>query len=46
MAVAVVDDGDLLGEIIGALHVSRKDQPGGAEKRIRSADVFIERSAS
>ncbi len=45
-AVAVVDDGDLLGDIVAALHVSRKDKPGGPEKRIRSADMLIERSAA
>ena len=41
-AIAVVDDGDLLGEIVAALNVGRKDKPGGAEKCIRSADVLIE----
>ena len=44
--VAVVDDGDLLGNIVAALNVSRKDKPGRAQKRIRSADVFIECPAS
>jgi hypothetical protein len=45
-AIAVVDDGDLLGDIVAALNVSRKDKPGGAEKGIRAADVLIECSPS
>ena len=45
-AVAVVDDGDLLGDVVAALHVSRKDKPGGPEERIRSADMLIERPAT
>ncbi len=45
-AIAVVDDGDLLGDIVAALNVSRKDKPGGAEKRIRSTDMLIECSPS
>ncbi len=41
----VVDDRDLLGEIVAALHVSGKDGSVGAEKRIGSANVLVQIAA-
>ena len=44
-AVRVIDHRDLLRQIIAALQVSWKNHAGLAGKRIRSAHMFVERSA-